>query len=170
MSWCWFATSDYRPPGALASAAVTAADGAPAGYLAAWDQANPAPDGAVKIDARAIDADGPPAKVSLAIAATGMSLLFDDPAVSQAIRYVLSMPPADACSTLSRGEDRCVGAVTVVHRDDTSRLRFDPFAALFSARVLQVDSGLFGWMPAPAGPGTQRYGSGNPWPWDRFTS
>lgn len=170
MSWCWFALRDRRPPDALASAAATTADGGDAGFLAAWGQAEEAPGGAVRIDARAIDADGPRAKVSLAIAATGVSLLFDDPAVSQAIRSVLSMPPADACSTLSVGDDRFVGGVTVVHGDDTSRLRFDPFGALFPSRVLHVDAGLFGWMPAPTGPGTQRYGAANPWPWDRFNS
>lgn len=170
MSWCWFAVRECRPRESLASAAATAVDGADAGFLAAWDHADRAPDGAVRIDARAIDPDGPPATVSLAMASMGTSLLFDDLAVSQAIRAVLSMPPADACSTLSLGDDRFVGGVTVVHGHDTSRLRFDPFNTLFPARVLRVDAGLFGWMPAPAGPGTQRYGAGKPWPWDRFTS
>jgi hypothetical protein len=169
MTWCWFAVRQERPAEALASAAITDGDGSDAGFLAAWVQADQEPDGATRIDARAIDVDGPPGEVSLAMAPTGVSLLFDDVAVSQAIRAVLAMPPADACSTLTLGDDRFVGAVTVVHGEDASRLRFDPFATLFPARVLRVGGGLFGWMPAPAGPVTQRYGAGNPWPWDRFT-
>ena len=48
------------------------------------------------------------------------------------------------------------------------RLADDPFARQFPARILRVDAGLLGTMPAPVGPGTQRYGAGNPWPWDRF--
>ncbi|CAN5699912.1 hypothetical protein BH24ACT3_BH24ACT3_03930 [soil metagenome] len=170
MTWCWFATRDQRPLDALASAAVTSDAGDHPGFLVAWGREHDEPGGAARIDARIIDPDGPAAEVSLALAPAGVSLLFDDTAVSQAIRVVLSMPPADACSTLSLGDDRFVGAVTVVHGNDTSRLGFDPFAMLFPARVLRVDAGLFGWMPAPAGPVTQRYGAGNPWPWDRFTS
>lgn len=169
MSWCWFAGCDRRPTDALASAAATQ-EGNAAGFLAAWAPDHGEPEGAARIDARAIDPDGPAAEVSLALAPAGVSLLFDDAAVSQAIRAVLSMPSADACSTLTLGDDRFVGAVTVVHGDDTSRLRFDPFNAIFPARVLRVEAGLFGWMPAPAGPVTQRYGAANPWPWDRFTS
>lgn len=169
MSWCWFASCDRRPPDALASAAATTPEGDSAGFLAAWAPDHDGPEGAARIDARAIDPGGPTAEVSLALAPAGVSLLFDDVAVSQAIRAVLSMPSADACSTLTLGDDRFVGAVTVVHGDDTSRLRFDPFGLLVPARIFRVDAGLFGWMPAPAGPVTQRYGAGNPWPWDRFT-
>jgi hypothetical protein len=39
-----------------------------------------------------------------------------------------------------------------------------------AVRILRVDAGLLGTMPAPVGPDTQRYGAGNPWPWDRFGS
>jgi hypothetical protein len=55
-------------------------------------------------------------------------------------------------------------------RDDPVRLGDDPFARLFPARILRVDAGLLGTMPPLVGPGTQRYGAGNPWPWDRFGS
>jgi hypothetical protein len=154
----------------MATAAATSTDGRDAGFLAAWDAGNDEPDGAARIDARAIDPGGAGAVVSLAVAPPGVSLLFDDVAVSQAIRSVLSMPPADALSTLSQGDTRFVGAVTVVHGDDLGRLGHDPFAAVFPARLLRVEPGLFGRMPAPAGPVTQRYGAGNPWPWDRFAS
>jgi hypothetical protein len=33
--------------------------------------------------------------------------------------------------------------------------------------VLRVERGFVGEMPAPTGPGIQRY-SGAPWPWDEF--
>lgn len=170
MSWCWFATRTERPDNAMATAAATSTDGRDAGFLAAWDADHDEPDGGARIDARAIDPGGAGAVVSLALAPPGVSLLFDDVAVSQAIRSVLSMSPPDALSTLSQGDARFVGAVTVVHGDDLGRLGHDPFAAVFPARLLRVEPGLFGRMPAPAGPVTQRYGAGNPWPWDRFSS
>jgi hypothetical protein len=44
----------------------------------------------------------------------------------------------------------------------------DPFARVFPALVLRVDGGLFGHCAPPAGPVIERYGSANPWPWDRF--
>ena len=44
----------------------------------------------------------------------------------------------------------------------------DPFARVFPARMLRVDGGLFGRVPPPVGPTIERYGSANPWPWDRF--
>jgi hypothetical protein len=34
--------------------------------------------------------------------------------------------------------------------------------------VLAIEAGLFGRVPAPAGPVIERYGSAQPWPWDRF--
>ncbi len=53
-------------------------------------------------------------------------------------------------------------------RADAPRLADDPFARIFPARLLDVDSGLFGAVPPPAGPTIERYGSTEPWPWDRF--
>lgn len=169
MTWCWFAARAEAPGAGLASARCTTTGGEDAGYLVAWDAEDDEPDGSARIDARAIDPEGAEAVVSLALAPPHVSLLFDDPAVSQAMRAVLSLPPPDALSTLSRGDDRFVGAVTVVHGDPSGRLSHDPFGVLFPARLLRVGPGLFGCMAAPAGPGTQRYGAGNPWPWDRFT-
>jgi hypothetical protein len=34
--------------------------------------------------------------------------------------------------------------------------------------LLSVEAGILGSMTAPTGPVIERYGSGNPWPWDRF--
>lgn len=170
MTWCWFAARTERPDDALASAAFTDAETADAGFLVAWSCGQDAPAGAARIDGRAIDPEGDQALVSLALAPTGVSLLFDDISVSQAIRAALALPPPDALSTLTQGDDRYVGAVTVVRGEGSGRLRFDPFGVLFPARTLRVGAGLFAKVPAPAGPVTQRYGAGNPWPFDRFQS
>ncbi len=168
MTWCWFAVRPDRPADGLASAAYTDDDGGDSGYLVAWSAEDDEPAGAARIDCRAIDPDGTEATVSLALAPPGVSLLFDDISVSQAIRMALSMPPPDALSTLTHGDAHYVGAVIVVRGTDQGRLNYDPFGVLFPARRLQVEAGLFAQMPAPAGPVTQRYGAGNPWPFDRF--
>jgi hypothetical protein len=44
----------------------------------------------------------------------------------------------------------------------------DPFASIFPGRVLQVGAVLFGAAAPPVGPTIERYGSAEPWPWDRF--
>jgi hypothetical protein len=31
-----------------------------------------------------------------------------------------------------------------------------------------VDAGLLGVVPPPCGPTIERYGSAQPWPWDRY--
>jgi len=168
VSWVWFDLCPAPSGSVLASAPVWADDGGSAGVLCAWarELAQPSPS-ATKIDARAIDASGDGGWVSLAQAPHGLFLPFDDPAVAQATRTVLGMPPADVFSTLLEGDARCRGAVTGMH-GDPSRLGYDPFAHLFPAVVLRVGPGMLGHMPAPVGPSTQRYGGANPWPWDRF--
>jgi hypothetical protein len=49
-----------------------------------------------------------------------------------------------------------------------ARLGNDPFARIFTARILRAGTGVLGAAAAPAGPMIERYGSANPWPWDRF--
>lgn len=168
MSWVWFDLCPESEGPVLASALAWNKDGSAAGVLSAWagELTQPSP-AATKIDARAIDASGGEGWISLALAPAAMFLPFDDPAVAQATRMVLSMPPADVFSTLLDGNARCRGAVTGMH-GDASRLSFDPFANLFPTLVLRVGPGILGHMPAPAGPSTQRYGAADPWPWDRF--
>lgn len=170
MSWCWFAVRSDRPDDALAAAAFTEIDGDGTGFLAAWSSEHDEPPGAARIDSRIINHSGDDALASLALAPPGVSLRFDDISVSQAIRMALSMPPPDALSTLTHGDARYVGAISIVQGADAARLNYDPFAVLFPARKLRVQTGLFARMPAPAGPVTQRYGAGNPWPFDRFES
>ncbi len=168
MSWCWLALVHGAVEGAVASATVTDRDGTPAGTLAAWHRDAQAPDGAAKVDARAIDPDGAAAVASLVLPPAGVSLPFDDPAVSQALRNVVQARPVDVVTTMTLSDDRFVGALTAVRGDDRSRLADDPFAALFPARIVTVGPGLLGRTPPPTGPSVQRYGAGNPWPWDRF--
>ena len=165
----WFARTVERPADALVVAHVTDLDGRPAGFLAAWrvDQGRPA--GGLGIHVRAVDAAGPPAWVSLALAPPGQRLLFDDPAVSWALRQVLAGPAREVMSTLTLDAATIGGALTAVRGLPPATLLEDPFARLFPARVLQVEPGFVGRMPVPVGPGIQRY-AGNPWPWDRFPS
>jgi hypothetical protein len=120
------------------------------------------------VDRRAIDRDGEAAWISLVLAPAGVSLDFDDPVVLGATRAVLGLEPVRALSTLIVERIRFAGALTA---DDvlSERLRSDPFARIFPGQLLEVAPGLIGRMPAPVGPGVQRYGGGNPWPWDRFT-
>jgi hypothetical protein len=170
MTWRWIALRPDRPEGAEAAVAVREPDGHPVGFLAVWPEGARRPRQGRRIDARAIDVSGEAAWVSLVLAPEGVSLDFDDPAVVGATRDALAQPwSAAVLSTLVVERMRFGGAVTAV-RDTPWRLTDDPFARLFPARILRVDAGLLGTMPAPVGPGTQGYGAGNPWPWDRFGS
>ena len=62
------------------------------------------------------------------------------------------------------------GAITVARSPDAKWwLRDDPFARILPRTLLAVDAGILGTVAAPTGPTIERYGSGNPWPWDRFS-
>jgi len=123
---------------------------------------------ALRADARIVDSMGAPATVSLVLTPPGVRLKFDDLAVQQARRHVLARPPFDAVSTLLRDASHFEGAITVARGGQTARLADDPFARLFAPRLLRVGAGLLGTIPPPAGPVIERYGSAQPWPWDRF--
>jgi hypothetical protein len=106
----------------------------------------------------------------LVLAPGGVALPFDDLAVQQARRAVLSRPPLAAVSTLLRDDSHFAGAITVARSTDGMRwLREDPFARIYPAMLLTVEAGILGSVAAPIGPTIERYGSGNPWPWDRFS-
>ena len=165
MSWLWFAqVQEAQRGGALASAEARDTDGAAAGFLAVWPASQRPKVPAVKIDARLVDPDGAAAEVSLVLAPPRMRILFDDTAVQQARRDVLAGRPPRALSTLLRGDSIFAGAITVGPVGD------DPLARIFPARKLSVAAGLFGAVPAPAGPDIERHGSGAPWPAPRFTA
>ncbi len=168
MSWCWLARCGEPGTGAVASATLSQLDGRSAGLLAAWEHDGDPPAGSAKVDPRAIDPDGDEAVVSLVLAPDRVWLPFDDPAVSGAIRAVLALPAAEVLSTLLLRDDRFVGALTAVRGAATQRLDDDPFGVIFPALRLRVGPGLLGRMPPPVGPSMQRYGSGSPWPWERF--
>jgi hypothetical protein len=168
VSWCWVAALADSPPGddlVDAAACVPATDraGRPAGLLAAWPRGRKPLREAVRMDERLLDPGAPPAWVSLVLVPPGAAPLFDDPAVSQAMRRVLSGPPFAAVSTLVRDAVHFAGAVTVEQNERPDRLADDPFARLHPARILRVGPGMFGRVDPPAGPAIQRY-SGKPWP------
>lgn len=168
MSWCWLAALADPPPGddlvdASAWVRATDQDGRPAGLLAAWPRGRKPLREAVRMDERLLDLDAPAAWVSLVLLPPEAAPLFDDPAVSQAMRRVLTGPSFAAVSTLVRDAVHFAGAVTVEQSDRPDRLADDPFARLHPARIRRVGRGMFGRVDPPAGPAIQRY-SGKPWP------
>ena len=170
MSWCWFDHLPAKSPdleGALASASVADLHGRPDGLLAVWPRGRKPTSGATRIDARLVDPEGPPAWVSLVLVPREVAPLFDDPAVSQAMRAVLSGPPFGAVSTLVRDAVHFAGAITVEFGEGPGRLVDDPFARVHPARILRLGPGLFGRVPPPPGPAIQRY-RGKPWPASGF--
>jgi hypothetical protein len=166
VSWCWFDHLPAENPdleGALASAGAADLHGRPDGLLVAWPRGRKPTSGATRMDARLVHPQGPPAWVSLVLVPLGVAPLFDDPAVSQAMRAVLAGPPLGAVSTLVRDAVHFAGAVTVEFDEGPARLMDDPFARLHPARILRLGPGLFGRVPPPPGPAIQRY-RGKPWP------
>ena len=168
MTRCWLALVARPAPEATAHAAVHDADGTPAGWLAVWRQRAKPLRAARRVDDRIVDPDGAPAWISLVLPPDGTRLAFDDLAVQHARRRVLAEPPQDAVSTLMRDASHFEGAITVAHGRGVARLADDPFARIFPASILHVGPGVLGVTTAPAGPTIERYGSANPWPWDRF--
>ena len=166
--WCWFALVDESFDGqvastALASAAAADPDCAPAGTFAAWPAGRKPVPSALRMDDRLVDPHGPAAWVSLVTIPRQVAPLFDDVAVSQAMRQVLRGWPPGAASTLVRDATTFAGSVTVGHTGCPGALRDDPFARLHRARILRVGPGMFAAPPASAGPAIQRY-TGKPWP------
>jgi hypothetical protein len=169
MSRCWLARIEGPVKGADATARAFTTDGHPAGTLAAWRQRAKPVREALRVDERLIDPDGAAAWISLVLPPPGVRLAFDDPAVQQARRLVLSHPFPAAVSTLLRDDSHFEGAITVARSPaEKHRLGEDPFARIFPATLLAVEAGILGSVEPPTGPTIERYGSGNPWPWDRF--
>ena len=169
MSWCWLALVDAAAVSADAQARVYERDGSAAGWLAAWRRRHRPTRDARRIDARIVDPSGDGAWVSLVRPPEGARLPFDDLAVQQARRAALAGRPFDGVSTLLRDASHFEGAITVARGAGAERrLADDPFCRVFRARILRVDGGLLGRVAPPCGPTIERYGSAQPWPWDRY--
>ena len=169
MTRAWIAVVDERPDGADAAAELHDPDGTPGGFLAVWTRRSKPVRQALRVDRRIIDPAGEEAWISLVTAPDGVRLAFDDLAVQQARREVLARPPAAAVSTLLRDNSHFEGAITAARGSDAkSWLQEDPFARVLPARLFHVGAGLLGTAQPPVGPTIERYGSSNPWPWDRF--
>ena len=168
MSWCWLALLDDSADDATAQARLSAADGSPAGWLVAWLRRSKPVRSARRIDPRTVDPAGAEGWISLVRPPDGVRLAFDDLAVQHARRAVLAGPPQDAVSTLLSDASHFEGAITVARGAGVARLADDPFARVFPARILRVEAGVLGAAPPPCGPTIERYGSAQPWPWDRY--
>jgi hypothetical protein len=165
---CWLALLDDRATDATAQAPAHEPDGTPAGWLVAWRRRAKPVREARRVDPRLVDPGGAPAWVSLVRPPPGLRLPFDDVAVQHARRSVLAAPPQDAVSTLLADASHFEGAITVARGAGVARLADDPFARIFPARRLRVDGGVLGAVVPPCGPVIERYGSAQPWPWDRY--
>jgi hypothetical protein len=168
---CWIALVPEPPAGAFASASAVSSTDSSHRVLACWQQAAKPARCALRCDRRIIDRAGSEAWVSLVLLPPAVRLPFDDPAVQQARRELLSRRPFAAVSTLLRDDSHFEGSIVVERGADAERrLEEDPFARLFQAQRLCVGAGLLGSVGAPVGPTIERYGSANPWPWDRFSN
>ncbi len=183
MSRCWLALVDAAPDAsavarvrdaagghaASALARVRDLDGRPRGALAAWVQAAKPIRAARRVDPRVFDRDGAVALVSLVVAPAGVRIPFDDLAVQQARRETLQRGDQSSVSTLLSDASHYEGSLLVARGPGARRvIAEDPFARIFPALLLAVQAGLLAATPPPAGPTIERYGSDQPWPWDRF--
>jgi hypothetical protein len=166
VTWRWLALRPEPPADAALVIPVTDETGAPVGAIAAWGQEPDRPQGGLRVDHRALLGGSPATWVSLALLPDGAGVAFDDGAVTGALRRRLAAPWPGTCSTLLVDWGTFGGALTAGER--RSDVEDDPFARVAPRRLLRVPSGSFGPVPAPTGPGVTRYGSGNPWPWDRY--
>jgi hypothetical protein len=153
----WMALVDNEPRDAVASSRVKGE-----GWLAAWSERDRAPEDAWRVDPRVVDPRGPKTTFALCAAPDDVSLSFDDPAVTGAVRSALSSEPGTVCTTLMNDDGDYVGVLIAPPHLGT------PFATIFPQRVLEVEAGVLGRPPWPTGPGTQRYGGDVPWPFDRW--
>jgi len=166
VTWRWLALRCETPADAAVVIPVTDGEGAPVGVLAAWGQERDRPEGALRVDHRVLLGGSQATWVSMALLPEGGGIAFDDAVVTGAIRRRLAQPWPGACSTLLVDWGTFGGALTAgKHRSDVVD---DPFARAAPRRLLRVPAGSIGPVAAPTGPGVTRYGSGNPWPWDRY--
>jgi hypothetical protein len=165
---CWFAPVAERPDDAWAAAPARDADGAPAGWLAAWRRASKPVRDAVLADPHAFDPEGTAAWASLVWIPRAVRIIFDDAAVQHARRRALAEGDAAALTTFARDSSTFGGALSAWRGPAAAaRAADDPFARVFAARRLEVGPGLLGTSPPLPAPVIERYG-GQPWPAGRF--
>jgi hypothetical protein len=121
---------------------------------------------ALRVDGRIAAGGSPATWVSWCRCAADESLAFDDGAVTHALRQLLAGPWPVAVSTALVDWSRIAGSITLGRSE--ADVATDPFARLVPRTILQVPAGTLGAIAAPTGPCVTRYGSGNPWPWDRY--
>jgi len=158
-----------RQPDGDACGQATAA-GHPIGWLCTWTSARRPHPQALRVDQRLLDPTGGRCRVSLLILPEQARPLADDPTAVQVRRRVLRDGRPAAVSTLTANATHLAGALTIARIDQPDELHAladDPFHALGSPRILDVDAGLFGAVPTPSGPVIERY-SGAPWPYNRW--
>ena len=140
MAWHWLAVVPDRPKDAFAVGELHSVHGDSAGFIATWRCEGARPHGALGVDVRAIDPAGVPAWLSLGLAPKGLRFLFDDPAVSWALRGVLGGPHVRAMSTLTVDSATIGGALTAYDACPSSTQPDDPFARLFPTHVLTCNA------------------------------
>jgi hypothetical protein len=170
VTWRWLDVVVERPVDAEGIAALHRRDGSAAGYLAWWPKSAERPGRSLRVDERVVAGGGQASWLSWCRFPEpdgDASLAFDDGAVTGALRRRLAQPWPEAASTLLLDWSRIAGAIaTATSRHEAA---IDPFARVFPQQLLfRVEPGALGPIPAPTGPGVTRYGSGNPWPWDRY--
>ena len=166
MTWLWLGLRPDAPAGAGTTIPVTDPAGRAAGVLASWGRELDRPAGTVRVDHRALLGGADLTWVSLVLVEEGRRIAFDDGAVTGALRRRLAQPWPGLCSTLLVDWGTFGGALTAGATE--ADVADDPFARVAPRRLLRVPTGALGAIPAPTGPGVTRYGSGNPWPWDRY--
>lgn len=162
----WLALQTAAPSGAGGVIPLTTPEGDDAGVLAWWERDGERPTGALRVDHRVVTGGSDLTWVSLVLLPEGRGIAFDDGAVTGALRGRLAQPWPGACSTLLVDWATFGGAITA--GADEAAVADDPFTRLAPRQLLRVPAGSLGAVPAPTGPGVTRYGSGNPWPWDRY--
>lgn len=150
-----------------------------AGHLCAWlSRRPPAPGGgfrppvpgALRVDRRLLDPDGPACRVSLVLLPRDRRPIADDPA-AVAVRRDVLRDGRLAVSVLVDDPVHLAGGLSVARTDrpeELLALRDDPFTRLGPPRTLEVGPGVFGPVPAPPGPVLERYagapGPASSWP------
>jgi hypothetical protein len=168
MSWCWLAHLEAPADDASAQAAAYEVDGSPAGWLAAWRGRAKPLRSARRWTLESSTPREPPHGCRSC----------DRPRASGCPSTIpRSSTPAARCSPAGRRTacPRC----SATRRISRARSRWRAAPGWPSwpttrsrgsspARILRVEAGLLSVVTAPVGPTIERYGSAQPWPWDRY--